>query len=114
MSPALAVAPLARFQRRLAVLPGLEQLAWRSVRPEFDPFKYSSFPVRAGEEIYELRPPFGLTRTGLREVVWIGSRASGRDRGYLPFIRYETLHTSQGRNHIGGFTSDPYFSLMSS
>jgi alpha-beta hydrolase superfamily lysophospholipase len=57
LSPALSVAPLARlarFQRRLALLPGLEQLAWQSNRPEFDPFKYSSFPVRAGEEIYEL------------------------------------------------------------
>ncbi len=57
LSPALVVAPLARlarFQRRLALLPGLEQLAWRSNRPEFDPFKYSSFPVRAGEEIYAL------------------------------------------------------------
>ena len=57
LSPALVVAPqarLARFQRRLAALPGLGQLAWLSNRPEFDPFKYSSFPVRAGEEIYEL------------------------------------------------------------
>jgi len=57
LSPALAVSPmarLARYQRRLAVLPGLGQLAWTSNRPEFDPFKYSSFPVRAGEEIHAL------------------------------------------------------------
>ena len=36
------------------MLPGLERLAWTSNRPEFDPFKYSSFPVRAAEEIYAL------------------------------------------------------------
>jgi alpha-beta hydrolase superfamily lysophospholipase len=57
LSPALSVKSVARLaglQRRLAWLPGLERLAWSSNRPEFDPFKYSSFPVRAGEEIYLL------------------------------------------------------------
>jgi alpha-beta hydrolase superfamily lysophospholipase len=57
LSPAVAVtrlASLARFQRRIAVLPKLEKLAWSSIRPEYDPFKYTSFAVRAGEEIYEL------------------------------------------------------------
>ena len=57
LSPALAVtklAALAGFQRRLSALPGLRKLAWNSNQPEFDPFKYSSFPVRAGEEIYGL------------------------------------------------------------
>ena len=57
LSPALVVKPQARLaglQRRLAWLPGLERLAWSSNRPEFDPFKYSSFPVRAGEEIFGL------------------------------------------------------------
>jgi alpha-beta hydrolase superfamily lysophospholipase len=62
LSPALAVRPVARlaaFQRRLASLPGFGRMAWMSNRPEFDPFKYSSFPVRAAEEIYGLTSQLG-------------------------------------------------------
>jgi len=62
LSPALSVAPvagLARARRRLAALPGLETLAWLSNRPEFDPYKYSSFPVRAAEEIHDLTSDVG-------------------------------------------------------
>lgn len=57
VSPALAVSPvaqLARWQRRLSTVPGLEKLAWTSVLPEFDPYKYNSFPVFAGEQIFGL------------------------------------------------------------
>ncbi len=57
LSPALAVKPiaaLARLQRRLAALPGLEKLGWTNILPEYDPYKYNSFPVYAGEQIYEL------------------------------------------------------------
>jgi alpha-beta hydrolase superfamily lysophospholipase len=35
-------------------LPGLERLAWTDLLPEFDPFKYNSFPVNAGAQIYHL------------------------------------------------------------
>jgi esterase/lipase len=62
LSPALAVRPvarLARLQRLLSSLPGLERMAWRSNRPEFDPFKYSSFPIRAAEEMYGLTSRLG-------------------------------------------------------
>ena len=34
-------------------------LAWLSNRPEFDPYKYSSFPVRAAEEIHDLTSDVG-------------------------------------------------------
>jgi alpha-beta hydrolase superfamily lysophospholipase len=57
ISPAVAVTPaaaLARFNLWLSVLPGLEKLAWLSVEPEYDPFKYNSFPVHAGDQIYRL------------------------------------------------------------
>ena len=62
LSPALSVRPmagLARFRRRLAIVPGRVSLAWLSNRPEFDPFKYSSFPMRAGEEIHALTSRLG-------------------------------------------------------
>ncbi|HEY5656926.1 MAG TPA: alpha/beta hydrolase [Myxococcota bacterium] len=56
-SPALGVAraaALARFQRWLARLPGLHKLGWTNVLPEYDPYKYNSFPIEAGEQIYAL------------------------------------------------------------
>lgn len=57
LSPAMQVAPVAayaRVQRWLSYLPGMEKLGWTDVVSEFDPFKYNSFPVYAGEQIYGL------------------------------------------------------------
>ncbi|RLE25015.1 MAG: alpha/beta hydrolase [Acidobacteria bacterium] len=56
-SPAFAVsriAAFARWQRLVSILPGLEKLAWTDILPEYDPFKFNSFPLRAAEEIYRL------------------------------------------------------------
>jgi alpha-beta hydrolase superfamily lysophospholipase len=57
LSPAIGVDPLAWlavWQERASTLPGLGKLAWLDLIPEYDPYKYNSFPVRAGREIYEL------------------------------------------------------------
>ena len=57
VSPALrapAVAAFARIQRWMSEIPGLEKLAWTSILPEYDPYKYNSFAVYAGEQIYAL------------------------------------------------------------
>ncbi len=57
LSPAMQVAPVAayaRIQRYISYLPGMEKLGWTDVVSEFDPFKYNSFPVYAGEQIYNL------------------------------------------------------------
>lgn len=57
ISPAIGVSPvaaLAAWQARLAAVPGLEQLAWSSVLPEYDPYKYGSFAVNAGDQVYRL------------------------------------------------------------
>jgi alpha-beta hydrolase superfamily lysophospholipase len=71
MSPAVAVSPAAAFAKwilYLSRLPGLEKLAWLSIQPEYDPYKYNSFPVNAGYQIY------GLTSD-------IGARINRLDRG---------------------------------
>jgi len=55
LSPAIGVDPLAWlavWQSRLSTLPGLGNLAWLDVNPEYDPYKYTSFPVNAGQQIY--------------------------------------------------------------
>lgn len=57
ISPALGVtslAALAVWQARIGHLFGLEKLAWNSILPEYDPFKYQSFAVNAGDQVYRL------------------------------------------------------------
>jgi pimeloyl-ACP methyl ester carboxylesterase len=57
LSPAIGVDPLAWlaiWQARFATLPGLGKMAWLDLIPEFDPYKYNSFPVLAGHQIYRL------------------------------------------------------------
>ena len=54
-SPALGVtkaAPFAIWQSRLGNLLGLPKLEWNSITPEYDPFKYGSFAVNAGDQVY--------------------------------------------------------------
>jgi alpha-beta hydrolase superfamily lysophospholipase len=52
LSPEIAVSDIAAYavwQARLGHLLGFEKLAWNSVLPEYDPYKYGSFPVNAGD-----------------------------------------------------------------
>lgn len=56
-SPAIGVskaAPLAVWQSRFGHLLGLPKLEWNSIQPEFDPFKYGSFAVNAGDQVYKI------------------------------------------------------------
>jgi len=57
ISPAIGVSPAAAFavwQGRLAVVLGMPKLAWTDVMPEYDPYKYSSFPVNAADQVYAI------------------------------------------------------------
>ena len=57
LSPAIGVteiAVLAKWQARLGHKLGLEKLAWSDILPEYDPFKYNSFAVNAGDVVYQL------------------------------------------------------------
>lgn len=57
LSPAIGVSSAARFaywQKEFARVPGLEKLAWVDLLPEYDPYKYGSFAVNAGEQIWRL------------------------------------------------------------
>jgi alpha-beta hydrolase superfamily lysophospholipase len=52
LSPEIGVTAAAAFavwQGRLGHLLGLDKLAWNSVLPEYDPYKYGSFAVNAGD-----------------------------------------------------------------
>ncbi len=57
VSPAVGVHPtaaLAGAKARLAALPGLGAHAWLSIVPEFDPFKYNSFPTNGAAQVFAL------------------------------------------------------------
>jgi esterase/lipase len=57
LSPAIGVSPvaaLAIWQARLSSLAGLRKLAWNDLALEIDPYKYNSFTVNAGDQIYQL------------------------------------------------------------
>ncbi len=80
VSPAIgihAAAAAASWKRRLAVLPGLGNLAWLNIEPEFDPYKYNSFTTNAGEQVHR------LTQSVSRRIV---SQARSQRAGALPPI----------------------------
>ena len=57
LSPMLGVTFFARFSdwnKTLSWLPYFEKFRWLDVYPEYDPFKYNSFPKFAGEQTYML------------------------------------------------------------
>ena len=47
-------AALTRFIAGLAFIPAFEKSRWIDVIPEYDPYKYNSFPVNAASQIYTL------------------------------------------------------------
>jgi hypothetical protein len=56
MSPAIAVTPLAaatNMHSAISWMPYFEKAKWQSILPEVDPFKFTSFPMRAGWEVYK-------------------------------------------------------------
>lgn len=68
MSPEIAVtraAAYASWQAWAGDLLGLDKLAWSSVLPEFDPFKYNSFAVNAGEQAWRMTEKVRLRLDGL-------------------------------------------------
>ena len=57
LSPAIEVSGVAAYaiwQARFSRLSGLEKLGWTDIQAEFDPYKYGSFTVNAGDQIYQL------------------------------------------------------------
>ena len=57
ISPMIGVTSLARFAGIFgwpAVLPAFAKAAWLSVLPEFNPFKYNSFPIHAARQSCQL------------------------------------------------------------
>ncbi|MDX1554643.1 MAG: alpha/beta fold hydrolase [Xanthomonadales bacterium] len=57
LSPEIGITSVAAFavwQGRLGYLLGLDKLAWNSIHPEYDPFKYNSFAINAADLSYRI------------------------------------------------------------
>ncbi len=73
LSPAIAVSSGARYAPLLLLagrLPGLEPLAWLSVQPEYDPYKFNSFPVNAGYQVHRLARSVRSRLSELDSAAW--------------------------------------------
>lgn len=56
-SPSLGVskfAALSKWLKALSFIPYFEKSKWKSISPEYDPFKYTSFPMNASKQLYDL------------------------------------------------------------
>ncbi|CAM3528759.1 alpha/beta hydrolase [Shewanella violacea] len=73
LSPAIGLPPVAagaQWQATLGTLLGLEKLSWNSIQTEYDPFKYNSFAVNAGDLVYQLaeRNQLLLDQTSMQQL----------------------------------------------
>jgi alpha-beta hydrolase superfamily lysophospholipase len=85
ISPAVGLHPAARLavvKDGLSIVPGLGRLAWLSIEPEFDPYKYNSFATNAGTQVDR------LTRAVSRRIAAAGR--SGPVRGFPPTLVFKS------------------------
>mgnify|MGYP001813005151 FL=1 len=86
LSPEIGVtraAALAVWQARLGHLLGLEKLAWNDILLEYEPFKYGSFAVNAGDVSYRITREIGRKLDKLS--------ASGRLQAMPPILAFTSV-----------------------
>jgi len=76
-------AALANVASALSFLPYFEKAKWLDVLPEYDPYKYNSFTVNAGNQVYR------LTRALHRELAAAGEK--GLLEGMPPVIAFQSI-----------------------
>ena len=72
ISPEIGITPMAAmaiWQERAGRLLGLDKLNWTGIAPEYDPYKYTSFPANAGNLAH------ALTRWNRKKISQLGSAA---------------------------------------
>ncbi len=85
ISPEIGVTPaaaLAVWQGRLGRWFGFHKLAWNSIKLEYDPFKYGSFAINAGDQAYRLTKEIG------RRIDKLGG--NGKLAGFPPVLAFQS------------------------
>lgn len=86
LSPMIGVAPLAWLTRVISMLspvPAFEKARWLDVYPEYNPFKYVSFPTNAGFQTWR------LTTTVQRQIARVAG--SDRAREMPPLLTFQSV-----------------------
>lgn len=86
ISPEIGItkmAALAKWQERLGHLLGLEKLAWNSILPEYDPWKYGSFALNAGKQAH-------LITKEIQRQITVQSKAGNLDR-MPPVLAFQSV-----------------------
>ncbi|GIU49489.1 esterase [Shewanella sairae] len=85
LSPAIGLTPVAagaKWQARLGLVLGLDKLSWNSIQSEYDPFKYGSFAVNAGDVVYRLSE---------HNLALINQLGKDRLTGLPPILTFQSL-----------------------
>jgi len=98
MSPMIGVTGYARFAELAALpayFPAFVNTSWLDILPEFNPFKYNSFPVNAAHQSYR------LTTAVQSEIV--AALEEGKLGGLPPIITFQSVvdHTVSARALVG-------------
>ena len=86
VSPMIGVTPMARMASVISALgfiPYFEKARWLDVVPEYNPFKYNSFPANAGRQTYD------ITRDLQQRLARLG--ADGRLKQLPPVLTFQSL-----------------------
>ncbi len=86
LSPMIGVSAFARLAGLAAwpaLLPAFANAAWLSVLPEFNPFKYNSFPAQAALQTHRL--------TGVLQAQIARLSADGRLAGLAPVLAFQSV-----------------------
>lgn len=86
ISPMVGITRFARFAGLAglpAVLPAFAKAAWLSVLPEFNPFKYNSFPVNGARQSYRLTDALGTQMSV--------ARREGRLTALPPILTFQSV-----------------------
>ena len=86
VSPMIGIGRLAAFARLMPLLGGIpyfEKSRWLDVQPEFNPFKYNSFPVNAVRQSWLL--------TGVVQAQLLQLRSIGRSDRLPPILAFQSV-----------------------
>ena len=75
-----AFSAIANAHKLFSFIPYFEQSKWLSIQPEYDPFKYNSFPKNAGQQGHEITTAL---QDQLQEI-----RTAGKLAGFPPVTTY--------------------------
>ncbi len=88
-SPSIGVtkfAAMSKWLKALSFIPYFEKSKWKSISPEYDPFKYNSFPLNASKQLYDLSRQ-------TQEILLIHQKESTLDK-LPPIITFQSVADS--------------------